>query len=131
MRRFLLTVATAATALAGTACTDSIGIGAGVAGTYDLRTVNGIGLPVSDGDLIIEAGQLEIESDGDFLEILQFRSTTGGLIRTEEYPGTWERNGDEIVFDYDNGDQAFGERTSNSRLRIEDDFGNVWVYQRF
>jgi hypothetical protein len=131
MRRFLLTVATAATALVGAACTDSIGIGAGVAGTYELRTINGVTLPVTDGGIIIEAGQLELESNGDFVDILQYRSSSGGLITTDEQFGTWERSGDEILLDYEESGTVRAERTSSSRLRIEDGFGNVWVYQRF
>jgi hypothetical protein len=133
MRRFLLTAATAATALVGTACGDVTGIGAGIAGTYQLRTVNDLSLPVSDqfGE-ILEAGELELDSNGEFILILQIRPSPNSLIQTIERFGTWDRNGDEIRLEFDDSsDVWFAERTSSSRITVEDDVGNVYVFQRF
>ena len=133
MRRFLLTVAGAAMTLASTACSDSTGIGSNVAGSYELRTVNGQSLPVNDpvGSGTVEAGLLEIENDGVFVESIQFRSPGSPLSQVDERFGTWDRSGNELRFDYDDGAVAFGDRTSESRIMLEDDSGNTWEYRRF
>jgi hypothetical protein len=137
MRRFLLATAVAATALVGTACGDTTGIGNNVAGSYELRTVNNIPLPVSNesGSRTIVAGELEIDNSGsnsgEFVERLQIENFNGSQF-TETRFGTWERSGDELIFEYDDdGETRFGERVSSSRIVTEDDVGNVWSYQRF
>ena len=53
------------------------------------------------------------------------------ISREDEQLGTWERSGSEVRLDYDNGNTFFANRTSNSRLVVQDDSGNEWVYQRF
>lgn len=137
MRRFLLTAAVAATALAGTACGDTTGIGNNITGSYELRTVNNLSLPVSNesGTRTIIAGELEIDSNGsstgEFVEVLTVENFNGARF-TETYFGTWERSGDEILFFYeDTFEERLGERTSSNRIVIRDDFGNIWSYVRF
>src|ERR687895_757229 len=73
MRRFLFTVATATTALVGTACSDSTGLGSNVAGSYELRTINGQSLPVNTGSRTIEGGVVEVDSDGRVVDVFQLR----------------------------------------------------------
>jgi hypothetical protein len=132
MRRFLLTVAAAATTLTGAACSDSTGIGGDPSGSYELQTINGQGLPVSlEANSQIEGGVLELDSDGTFVDIIQFRTVDNPLIQQRTFFGTWERNGSEIQLDYDGGTVLFAERTSSSRLVLEDDDGNDWAYRRF
>jgi hypothetical protein len=131
MRRFLLTVAAAATALTGAACTDSTGLGSNVTGSYELRTINGQALPVQLSSETIEGAVLEIDSDGRFVETIQFREFGVPLSTQQDFFGTWERNGSEIRFDYDDGFTLFGQRTSSSRIVLEDRNGNDWAYQRF
>jgi hypothetical protein len=131
MRRFLLTAATAATALVGTACGDVTGIGGNVTGSYELRTINGQSLPVDMGSAIIEGGVLEIFSDGTFAETIQFREFGSPLSEQIDLDGTWDRDGDDIILEYDNGDVFRADRTSSSRIVYEDDDGNDWAYQRF
>jgi hypothetical protein len=132
MRRFLLTVAAAATALTGTACGDSTGLGSNPAGSYELRTINGQSLPVQVGGLIYEGGVLELDSDGEFVEILEFREPGDPLSTQRPFPGFWEREGsDEIRLEYDDGTTLFARRQSSSRIVIEDNNGNDWSYQRF
>lgn len=131
MRRFLLTMAAVTTTLIGSACSDVTGIGSNVAGSYELRTVNGQSLPASNGAVTIEAGVLELDSNGTFVDIVQFRVPGDPLIREDEQLGTWERSGSEVRLDYDNGNTFFANRTSNSRLVVQDDSGNEWAYQRF
>jgi hypothetical protein len=131
MRRFLLTVAAAATTLTGAACTDSTGLGSNVAGSYELRTINGRGLPVQLDSRTYEGGVLEIDSDGTFVEVLQFREFGDPLSTQQQFPGTWERSGSEIRLDYNDGTTYFATRTSSSRIVVEDNNGNDWAYQRF
>lgn len=131
MRRFLLTMTAAATTLIASACSDTTGIGSNVTGSYELRTVNGQSLPASNNSVTIEAGVLELDSNGTFVDIVQFRVPGDPLIREDQQFGTWERSGSEVRLDYDNGDTFFADRTSSSRLVLRDDSGNEWAYQRF
>jgi hypothetical protein len=135
MRRFLLTAAVAGTALAGTACGDTTGIGNNIAGSYELRTVNNLSLPVSSSSNTVLAGELEIDSNGsnsgEFVEVIQYENNFNGSRFTDQRFGIWERSGDEIIFDYDDGETRFAQRTSSSRIVMEDDVGNIWSYVRF
>ena len=133
MRRFLLTTAAVATTLVAAACGDSSGLGGNVAGSYELLTINGQSLPVTtQSGRTIEAGQLELDSDETFVDIIQYRTFGSSLIQTDEFFGTWERNGSEIRLEYDNSnDVLFAERTSSSRLVLIDNDGNEWGYRRF
>jgi hypothetical protein len=133
MRRFLLTTAAVATTLLGAACTDSIGLGGDVSGRYELLSINGESLPVStQSGRTIEYGELELDTDRTFVDVLQYREFGSSRILTDEFFGTWERNGSEIRLEYDNtNDVLFAERTSSSRLVLTDNDGNEWVYRRF
>ncbi len=130
MRRFLLTVAAAATALTGTACSDSTGLGTNVAGSYELRTVNGQFLPADVGSVTYEAGLLELDPDGTFVETLQYRDF-GGSLTTQDFTGTWDRSGSQILLDYDSGVRLSAQRTSSSRILLTDANGDEFSYQRF
>jgi hypothetical protein len=134
MRRFLLTAATAATALVGTACGDVTGIGGNVAGSYELTRVNGQSLPASDnsGTVTFYGGILELDSDGRFSDLIQFRGPGDPAVRNVEVFGTWERIGsDEILLEYDEGFDLTAERLSSSRLVLDDGDGNRFEYRRF
>jgi hypothetical protein len=125
MRRFLLTTAAAAMTLFSAACGDSAGLNSNVAGSYELLTINGQSLPVQAGSEVIESGELELDADGDFVEIVRFQSGPPDV-----FNGTWERDGDEIIFEYDTGDTFIAERTSSSRF-VLDVNGDDWAYRRF
>jgi hypothetical protein len=137
MRRFLLTAAVAATALAGAACGDTTGIGNNVAGSYELIRVNGESLPADDinGDFTFFNGVLEISSntssDGEFEDLIQYRPFGDPVIRDSRVFGTWERVGSDIELTYDNGFVTVAERPSSSRLILEDELGNTLEYRRF
>ena len=125
-------MATAAAALTATACSDSTGLNGNLAGSYELRTINGQSLPVTVSGRTYEAGTMEIDNNGEFAETLQFRDFGDAFSTTQNYFGTWDRNGSELRFDYDNnGPTFFGERTSSSRFVFEDSDGNEWTYVRF
>jgi hypothetical protein len=131
MRRFLLTLATAASVLAVTSCSDATGIGSNPAGSYELQTINGQSLPVQLGSRTYEGGVLELDSNGEFVERLQFRDFGDPLSTQQDFFGIWERNGSEIRLDYDDGTTYFATRTSSSRIVVEDNSGNNWSYRRF
>jgi hypothetical protein len=134
MRRFLLTVATAASALAITSCGDSTGV-RNVAGRYELQTINGQFLPVTFndpvfGNVTFMYGEVELDSDGSFVDLIQYRLQGSSFTETEQFFGTWELQGDEIRFETDDGDVYFMERESNSRL-VQSEDGVILVYRRF
>jgi hypothetical protein len=138
MRRFLFTVATAASVLAVTSCSDITGIGGDLVGRYELETIDGQGLPrtVSDdqfGTVTIVYGEIELDNDGTFIDMYQFTTPGSSFTQTQEISGTWERDGSSrIRFDADNGSTYFMERTSGNRLAYEDpDDGSRWVYDQF
>ena len=133
MRRFFLSVATAAVALTATACGDSTGINSNLAGSYELRTINGQSLPATvNSGRTYEAGELEIDNNGEFIETLQFRNFGSNFSTQQDYFGTWDRNGSELQFRYESGAIFQGERLSGSRIVLFDpDTGDEYMYQRF
>jgi hypothetical protein len=128
MRRFLLTVATAASALAIAGCGDITGVRS-VEGVYELQTVNGQFLPVmlDDGTTVI-AGEIELDSNGQFVDMFQFRDF-GGPILTDRAFGTWTRSGNEIEFETDDG-RFYTMTWTNGRLIQDTNSGNRYVYAR-
>jgi hypothetical protein len=137
MRRFLLTVATAASALAVTSCTDLTGLGSDVTGRYELRTINGQFLPVTIDDpqvgpVTFVYGEIELHSDGTFIDMYQYRTSTSAFVRTDEILGTWSRTGDRVRLEPDdpNFSVYFMDRTSGNRL-VQDESGVTLVYERF
>jgi hypothetical protein len=133
MRRFLLTVAAAATTLTGAACSDSTGVSGDPTGSYELQTINGQSLPVSlSVGSQIEGGVLDLNSDGTFVDIIEVRISGSAQTDEEVFTGSWERDGSTIQLDYDQTNTIlFAERTSSSRLVLTDRDGNDWSYRRF
>ena len=137
MRRFLLTLATAASTLAVTSCSDLTGVGGDVTGHYELRTIDGQILPqtVPDeefGTITVVYGEINLDDDGRFVDMYQFTTPGSSFVRMRDVAGTWEREGSEIRFDGDNGSLYFMERTSSNRLvYVDDDDGSRWGYDRF
>jgi hypothetical protein len=137
MRRFLLTLATAASALAVTSCGDITGTRGDVAGTYELQTVDGDFLPatISDpdfGSVTFEYGELQLDSDGTFVDVVQYRIAGSSRIETDEIFGTWSISGDRIRFEPDDvGASSYTmERRSGDRL-VQSNGGVQLVYERF
>ncbi len=137
MRRFLLTAATAASALAVASCGDVTGVRGDVAGRYELQTINGQFLPVTVDDprvgfVTFLYGEIELDNDGTFIDVYQYRTSGSSFVRTEEIFGTWTRSGDRIRFEPDDPDFDiyFMERTSSNRL-VQNESGVTLVYERF
>jgi lipocalin-like protein len=134
MRRFLRTVATAASVLAVTACSDITGVRGDVVGTYELQTINGQFLPVTFNDPQFGAvtfvyGEVELDSNGSFVDLYQYRRSGSSFVETDQTFGTWTRSGNTIEFQTDAGDFYTMERTSNNRL-VQNSSGVTLVYQR-
>jgi hypothetical protein len=128
MRRFLLTVATAASALAVTSCSDAFGVGSNVAGRYELQTINGVFLPVTLEGVTFLYGELQLDSDGTFVDFYQYQ-VPGSPVEPDQLTGTWERIGNSIRFDADNGDVYEMDIASNNRLIQRT--GATLIYERF
>jgi hypothetical protein len=131
MRRFLLTVATAASAFAVTSCGDAFGIGGNVTGTYELRTINGQFLPVTLDGVTFVHGEVELDADRTFIDMYQYQDPGSSFVQTVRIFGTWEQTGNDIRFETDDGDVYVMERTSSNRLVQRTDFGTTLVYERF
>jgi hypothetical protein len=134
MRRFLLTVATAASVLAVTSCSDITGVRGDVAGRYELQTINGQFLPVTINDPQFGAvrfvfGEVELDTDGSFVDRIQFQFSGSSFVETNEVFGTWTRSGSRIEFETDDGDFYTMEHTSTNRL-VQSRGGVTLVYER-
>jgi hypothetical protein len=134
MRRFLLTMATAASALAVASCSDLTGVRGDVAGVYELETIDGEPLPqpVNDdqfGTVSVVYGEIELFSDGTFIDMYQYVAPGG--VRTQEFSGTWELEGNSRIRFRTNNGEYFMDRTSGNRISYVDDTGSRWVYDRF
>ena len=113
MRHFLvITLALVSTVLA--ACGDSTGPSrtgtTGIAGTYNLQTVNGSPLPytviqVGQDKLEVTAGRVTLTADRTFSASITFRETENGTATTttETDSGTYTQNGTAINFAYADG----------------------------
>ena len=134
MRRFLLTVATAASALAITSCGDITGVG-NVTGAYELQTINGQFLPVtvddpSQGTIIILGGEIILDSDETFSDLIDYRFPGSSQIIPQDVTGTYTRSGNTITFFPDGGGQYTMTVSSNGRLVGSTNTGLRLVYQR-
>lgn len=137
MRRFLLTLATAASAFAVTSCGDITGTRGDVVGTYELRTVNGDFLPatIDDpdfGSVTFEYGEIQLDSDGTFVDLIQYRVGSSSRIETDEIFGTWTISGDRIRLrpDDNSANEYSMDRRSGDRL-VQNNGGVSLVYERF
>lgn len=137
MRRVALVLATVLPlALAG--CGDSTG--PGIAGTYDLRSLNGDPVPilVASGPprQEITEGFVRLNSNGTFSasHTLLITGSSGSTTElTENIDGTYTRSGDNLTLrfeDPDGGEQVeFDAFVEGRRLTVDDSF-DTWVYER-
>jgi hypothetical protein len=134
MRRFLLTVATAATALTATACTDVTGTRRDLEGTYILEEVNGASLPeyVSELDAEFVSGEVTLFSDGTYEDEIRLRYPGDPIIRRFPSSGRYTVRGDRIEFRPDQSDIADFEREWDRDTLIErdPDIGLTLVFRR-
>jgi hypothetical protein len=132
MRRFLLTVATAASALAAASCSDATGIRADLEGTYTLWTVNGVSPPefVPEFDAEIVSGEVTLYRDGTYEDELRVRFTGESFIDRFTSTGTYSVSGNEIRFNPDDPNlSTYTMEWDRDRL-TQIDLGVTLVYRR-
>lgn len=140
MRRKVLSLGAAliaATLLAGCSAIDALGTGTGrVAGTYELRSVNGASLPAlyyqePGYRLEVLNANFTIETDGTYSEALILRETVNGSTSTTSQStyGFYDYLDGELTFDEASGRRYYGFVDGNT-LTVEDE-GVRMVYRRF
>jgi hypothetical protein len=142
MRRVALVLA-AVLPLALAACGDSTGPGGGLAGTYELRTINGQALPFLVGefpdlDLTEEltAGSVRLNANATFSASHTVRLTEGTQVTTftTDINGTYSRSGNNVTLNFPDPD-GIGSASiaavwdGRRRLTITES-GEAWVYER-
>jgi hypothetical protein len=134
MRRFLLTMATAASALAVAGCSDLTGVRRDLEGTYTLSTVNGGSVPewveVLDAEII--SGEVTLYADGTYDDVLRVRFTGNNFIDPFTSSGTYSLRGSEIRFNPDDSrlDDYFMEWDRDRLIHSDSEVGMTLVYER-
>jgi hypothetical protein len=126
----------AATVLSSCSAIDAIGNAGRLNATYELRTVNGIGVPAiihqeAGYRLEILNANFTLESDGTYSEGGILRETINGISTTytSETFGYYDYFGGELTFDENNGRRYYG-RIEGSTLVVEDQ-GVELRYRRY
>ena len=104
-------------------------------GTYILRSVDGIAVPVIlyeddfEKDELL-SGEVELHEDGTFHDVTAMRLTVDGDVRVDivEADGTWSQEGSEVVFRMSNGGTYRMSLTANTLT--QDWYGYQLVYLR-
>jgi hypothetical protein len=138
MRRLALVLAMAVP-LAVAGCGDSTGPGGSIAGTYELRSINGDPVPVllepGPPQEEITGGFVRLNANGTFSARHTLRITSGGssTTLTEDINGTYSRSDNDITLTFEDPD---GSGTANidafldgDRLTVDDGL-DIWVYER-
>jgi hypothetical protein len=134
MRRLFAVV----TLLALAACggDSSTGINGNIAGTYNLSTVNGSGLPfvlqAANPKVEILSDQLIVNGNGTFSENGSFRVTNGTQVTTQVIPdaGTYTINGTAVSFVFNSdGSTGTGTLSGNSLIIAQSGFSSVYTKQ--
>jgi hypothetical protein len=142
MRRMLVTLCAVTTAVL-TACGSDNGTAptptpladnSFVIGTWNLTTVNGVALPhiVQAADPLVEivSDRLVLLADGTFTELLRFRVTDSGAIRTQSRPDAGRYSFDGSVATFTFNDQTGGTGTVLGGSLTVAGTGTPFVYMR-
>lgn len=124
------------TIMSGCTALDSITSAGRVRGTYELRTVNGVGVPAV---VYQEAGYrmevlnaaITLEDDGTYTEAGIVRETIDGQTstRSSESYGYYDYYNGELTFDDSSGRRFYG--TVDGTTLVIDDQGVRMVYRRY
>jgi hypothetical protein len=106
-----------------------------VEGTYILRSVDGVTVPVilyeddTEKDELV-SGEVQLRDDGTFNDITAMRLTVNGEVRVDilEADGTWSQEGSEVVFRMSNGGTYRMDHLANTLT--QDWYGYLLVYER-
>lgn len=116
---------------------DSTGPGGSVAGTWELSTVNGAGLPFTLIQVATPPYRLEIMSDviianenGTWTGTTTFRENDNGTITTTSEPGngTWSQGGANVTINYSDGTSSTA-TISGDRITFTES-GLTAIYER-
>jgi hypothetical protein len=116
---------------------DSTGPGRNVAGTWELTTVNGSGLPFTLFQVATPPYRLEILGDvitanenGTWTGTITLRENDNGTITTTSEPesGTWSQAGANVTITYSDGSAVSG-TISDDRITLSES-GLTIVYER-
>ncbi len=134
MRSRILIVALAALSMVAS-CGDSVTGSSAVAGTYNLRTINGAVLPyvqqVNETKVELLSDQIVVSANGTFTSMSTFRSTTGTVVALSNGTdsGTYSVSGASIILKYkSDGSTSTGVIAGNDITLQEQGF--VFVYSR-
>jgi Lipocalin-like domain len=135
--RHLAATLGAALSLALAACSDSTGPGAGLTGTYNLRTVNGQALPAVVSDIsTLTAGHVTLNGDGTFSASHTGRQTLNGATTTttHDISGTYTRSGNDLTLTFSaptlSGSASIDAHWDGSRQLTVSDGVTVYVYRK-
>ena len=132
MRRLLLTVATAASALGVAGCSDVTGVRRDLEGTYVLTTVNGASLPewVDAWDAEVISGEVTLYADGTYDDELRLRFPGDDFVYPFPSSGTYSVSGDVIRFNPDEPEiDVYTMELDRDRLTAREP-GATLVYRR-
>lgn len=107
---------------------------ASLAGTWDLKTVNGSNLPFTMGQLGADKVELTSSvltvSGASFAEIYTTRETINGVVTNYSYSdaGSYTINGTAVTFTYNSGEGGTGTVSGNTFTLAEGGFS--FVYQK-
>lgn len=122
--------------LSGCTALDSIGSQGRVRGTYELRTVNGVGVPAvvyqePGYRLEVMNAAFTLEDDGTYTEAGIVRETINGesSTRASESYGYYDYYNGELTFDDSSGRRFYG--SVDGTTLVIDDQGVRMVYRRY
>ena len=134
MRRMLAICAATTVLLAGCNDDDTTGPAQNaVAGTWNLTTVNGAGLPFvmqPTPKIELTSEQLVVSGNGTFTQTSQVRTTNGGNVTNETRTdaGTYSLNGTDAAFIFNGGTTGAGIVSGNTLTVTQP--GRSAVYQK-
>lgn len=137
MKRILMLAFAAALSLGASACQDTTSPGAVLAGTYSLQSVNNQAPPVvysqnAGTTTEVIAGQIQINRDGTYTDVLTFRDTPYGGVPGAPYNdtiyGTWALSGSTLQFyDSSNPNNTYYATVSGNQLIVSSGFGSAYT----
>lgn len=137
MKRILMLAFAAALTMGASACQDTTSPGAVLSGTYTLQSVNNYSLPVvyyQDPTITTEVigGQIQVNRDGTFTDVLTFRDTPAGGYPGTPYNdtiyGTWALSGNTLQFyDSNNSNNTYYGTVSGNQLILSSGSANSYA----
>ena len=128
MKRILMLAFAAALSLGASACQDTTSPGAVLSGTYTLQSVDNYSLPVvysqtASTTTEVIGGQIQINRDGTFTDVMTFRDTQYGGVPGAPYNdsiyGTWALSGNTLQFyDSSNPNNTYYATVSGNQLVV-------------